>query len=226
MLPRVKRRVRNWHRRARARPTSAGALHIPLAEWSLREDRCGERGGGDPTGLHVGSHSRGGTRAPARLQRRQRDRIRRSRRRGLTALERIAEIVERRFSFPIHVYGFDTGRGLPKPVDTRDLPQLYSPDTYVMDETRLRSILRRATSDPRASRGNATYVHRRFAGTDWICVVRPRLLLLDDGCIPALQWSQLHVAAADSLLHGRHHGNLLRRLQWRAACHLGFQCPA
>ena len=64
--------------------------------------------------------------------------------RGLTALERIAEIVERRFSFPIHVFGFDTGRGLPKPVDARDLPQLYSPDTYVMDEARLRSMLRRA----------------------------------------------------------------------------------
>jgi len=64
--------------------------------------------------------------------------------RGLTALERIAEIVERRFSFPIHVYGFDTGRGLPKPVDARDLPQLYAPDTYVMDEARLRSTLRRA----------------------------------------------------------------------------------
>ena len=64
--------------------------------------------------------------------------------RGLTALERIAEIVERRFDFPIHVYGFDTGHGLPKPTDTRDLPQLYSPDTYVMDQARLRSILRRA----------------------------------------------------------------------------------
>ncbi len=65
--------------------------------------------------------------------------------RGLVALEQIAEKVERAFGIAVHVYGFDTGRGLPKPQDVRDLPHLYSAATYLMDEARLRSVLRRAT---------------------------------------------------------------------------------
>ena len=65
--------------------------------------------------------------------------------RGLVALERIAESVESALGIPISVYGFDTGAGLPKPQDYRDLPHLYMPETYVMDPGRLRALLRRAT---------------------------------------------------------------------------------
>jgi hypothetical protein len=65
--------------------------------------------------------------------------------RGLVALERIAEKVESVLEVPISVYGFDTGAGLPKPQDYRDLPHLYLPETYVMDPGRLRALLRRAT---------------------------------------------------------------------------------
>lgn len=63
---------------------------------------------------------------------------------GLLALERAAEIVESMFGVGIDVYGFDSGKGLPKPVDYRDLPHFWKESSFVMDEEKLRERLRRA----------------------------------------------------------------------------------
>jgi len=63
---------------------------------------------------------------------------------GLVALERIAERVEQTLGVGIDVYGFDTGGGLPKPLDYRDCPNLWSPGYYPMDKEKLQRRLRRA----------------------------------------------------------------------------------
>jgi hypothetical protein len=63
---------------------------------------------------------------------------------GLVALERIAERVEQIFGVGVDVYGFDTGGGLPKPVDYRDCPNLWSPGYFPMDKEKLQKRLRKA----------------------------------------------------------------------------------
>ena len=63
---------------------------------------------------------------------------------GLLALERAAEKVEALLGVDIDVHGFDTGKGLPRPVDYRDLPNLYVESDYCMDVGELRARLRRA----------------------------------------------------------------------------------
>ena len=63
---------------------------------------------------------------------------------GLVALERIAAKIEALCGIGIDVYGFDTGAGLPKPVDYRDLPNLYAPGDFLMDRTALQARLAKA----------------------------------------------------------------------------------
>jgi hypothetical protein len=63
---------------------------------------------------------------------------------GLVALDRIAEKVETLLGVNIHVYGFDTGVGLPKPTDYRDLPSLWVEGAFPMDVGRLKKRLTRA----------------------------------------------------------------------------------
>lgn len=63
---------------------------------------------------------------------------------GLVALERIAERVEPILGIGIDVFGFDTGAGLPKPLDYRDCPNLWSPGYYAMDKEKLQRRLQRA----------------------------------------------------------------------------------
>ena len=63
---------------------------------------------------------------------------------GLISLERIAEKVEKVFSVDIDVYGFDTGSGLPKPKDYRDLPNLWRKSAFPMDEEILKRRLKKA----------------------------------------------------------------------------------
>ena len=41
---------------------------------------------------------------------------------GLIAMERAAELAEEMVGIEINVYGFDTGVGMPKPADYRDVP--------------------------------------------------------------------------------------------------------
>lgn len=63
---------------------------------------------------------------------------------GLVAMENVAEWVEKQLGLGIEVYGFDTGRGLPKPTDYRDMPNIYTGGTYMMDVPALKKRLRRA----------------------------------------------------------------------------------
>ncbi len=63
---------------------------------------------------------------------------------GLIALERIAETIEPRYGVAIDVYGFDTGVGLPKPQDYRDLPNIYAEGRHAMDVEKLRPRLQKA----------------------------------------------------------------------------------
>lgn len=63
---------------------------------------------------------------------------------GLVALEKIAMKVAGLCGVGIDVYGFDTGVGLPKPVDYRDLPNLYTPGDFPMDRNALQARLAKA----------------------------------------------------------------------------------
>jgi hypothetical protein len=65
---------------------------------------------------------------------------------GLLALQRCAEIVERAAGVRIHVYGFDTGSGLPKGTgDYRDHSDYWQPADFTMDPEKLRMRLHRRT---------------------------------------------------------------------------------
>jgi hypothetical protein len=64
--------------------------------------------------------------------------------RGLLALERAAENVEKHFGLTIDVFGFDTGEGMPAPTDYRDLPYAWGQGFYKMDVERLRAKLKRS----------------------------------------------------------------------------------
>ena len=63
---------------------------------------------------------------------------------GLVNLERIAELVEQKTGVGIDIYGFDTGKGLPKPKDHRDVPYMWEEGDFSMDEHQLRARLKRA----------------------------------------------------------------------------------
>jgi hypothetical protein len=63
---------------------------------------------------------------------------------GLVSLEEIASAVGDRFGIEIDVYGFDTGRGLPKVTDYRDLPNLYRESGFSMNQDKLRQRLKKA----------------------------------------------------------------------------------
>jgi hypothetical protein len=64
--------------------------------------------------------------------------------RGLLALEALCPEVEREYGVEIEIWGFDTGEGLPLPVDYRDLPYIWRQGFYRMDQAALRAKLRRA----------------------------------------------------------------------------------
>jgi hypothetical protein len=60
---------------------------------------------------------------------------------GLLALERAAAASAELLGVRAEVYGFDTGTGMPPPVDHRDVPWVIRPGWFEMDEPRLRSRL-------------------------------------------------------------------------------------
>jgi hypothetical protein len=64
--------------------------------------------------------------------------------RGLLALEAIAAQVEKMVGVAIDVYGFDTGMGLPKPTDYRDIPYMWDEGYFPMDKEKLTRRLQRA----------------------------------------------------------------------------------
>lgn len=64
--------------------------------------------------------------------------------RGLLTLEYHARQIEALLPIKIDIYGFDTGEGLPKPVDYRDLPYHWQEGFFRMDVQALQSKLGRA----------------------------------------------------------------------------------
>lgn len=63
---------------------------------------------------------------------------------GLLRMEYHAEKIEKMFGVAIELYGFDTGAGLPAPVDYRDLPYHWKPGFFKMDLPLLKSKLKRS----------------------------------------------------------------------------------
>lgn len=65
---------------------------------------------------------------------------------GLLAMEEIAERAERKIGIKINVFGFDTGKGLPKPLDYRDCPNIWIGEgQFPMDVAALKPRLKRAS---------------------------------------------------------------------------------
>lgn len=62
---------------------------------------------------------------------------------GALALERVSGTLEAMLGIGIDIYGFDTGKGLPKPQDYRDCPNLWSEGYYPLDAQELGQRLRR-----------------------------------------------------------------------------------
>jgi hypothetical protein len=63
---------------------------------------------------------------------------------GLLAMEKAAERIERHFGVAVDVIGFDTGVGMPAPIDYRDVPYAWGQGFFKMDVERLRAKLKRA----------------------------------------------------------------------------------
>jgi hypothetical protein len=63
---------------------------------------------------------------------------------GLVALEKTAADVSKSFGMRIDVFGFDTGQGMPPPVDYRDVPYLWREGDYAMDQAKLLPRLKTA----------------------------------------------------------------------------------
>ncbi|MEP6897936.1 MAG: hypothetical protein ABI870_05345 [Rhodanobacter sp.] len=61
--------------------------------------------------------------------------------RGLIALEHAAAEIAQSTGVDIEVFGFDSGEGMPAPVDYRDLPHIWGTGFYRMDADKLRSQL-------------------------------------------------------------------------------------
>ena len=64
--------------------------------------------------------------------------------RGLVTLERVSIEIERVTGVQIDVVGFDSGEGMPAPVDYRDLPHIWNHGFYTMDQEKLRARLTKA----------------------------------------------------------------------------------
>lgn len=60
---------------------------------------------------------------------------------GLVALEMIATAVSQHFGITVSVFGFDTGEGMPDPIDYRDMPYVWSYGFYGMNREVLESKL-------------------------------------------------------------------------------------
>jgi hypothetical protein len=63
---------------------------------------------------------------------------------GLSNLEICAEHIRKSLSIDIDIYGFDSGEGLPEPLDYRDLPYHWRKSFYKMDFYKLKKRLKMA----------------------------------------------------------------------------------
>lgn len=63
---------------------------------------------------------------------------------GLVELEQFAAEVSKELNIEIEVYGFDGGQGMPPPLDYRDMPYIWQPGFFEMDQDKLRAKLKTA----------------------------------------------------------------------------------
>jgi hypothetical protein len=63
---------------------------------------------------------------------------------GLVAMERIAVKIGAHYGLNIDVYGFDSGTGMPEPLDYRDLPYVWQKGFYQKDQSKLQARLQNA----------------------------------------------------------------------------------
>jgi hypothetical protein len=63
---------------------------------------------------------------------------------GLLSMERHAEAVHAETGVETTVFGFDTGKGMPPPLDYRDMPYLWQSGYFTMDVVKLKARLRSA----------------------------------------------------------------------------------
>lgn len=63
---------------------------------------------------------------------------------GLVNLEYHAREVSKALGVAVDIYGFDSGEGLPKPLDYRDMPYLFRENFYRMDIPKLQARLQKA----------------------------------------------------------------------------------
>ena len=63
---------------------------------------------------------------------------------GLLILEQHVEEIEKFFNIEIDIYGFDTGEGLPEPIDYRDLPYHWKKGFFQMNKSNLQSKLKKS----------------------------------------------------------------------------------
>ena len=60
---------------------------------------------------------------------------------GLLNMCRIAERTRKATGIEFRIYGFDTGTGMPEPIDYRDIPESFQAGDFPMDQDRLREAL-------------------------------------------------------------------------------------
>jgi hypothetical protein len=63
---------------------------------------------------------------------------------GLIEMERAVKLTEKIYDIKIDIYGFDSGKGMPKPKDYRDMPHLFNETDFLMDEEKLKSQLNKS----------------------------------------------------------------------------------
>ncbi len=63
---------------------------------------------------------------------------------GLIILEKHIKEIEKIFNIEIDIYGFDTGEGLPEPIDYRDLPYHWKKGFFKMKKNDLKSNLKKS----------------------------------------------------------------------------------
>ena len=81
---------------------------------------------------------------------------------GLRAMDRIAQELAPELGVGIQVYGFDSGQGMPPPVDYRDLPHTWQQGFFKLDQARLQAELQGA----KLVIGDVSETIPRFLGGD------------------------------------------------------------
>lgn len=147
-------RSTHHHRNPRSQRTGRACLHAPrpfLASYSLEQDALGSIETRVQFGIFDRPHYALGVYSAANLAKRlgwdsiQLIEFEVAGGRDVLALERLAKVIGDDLHVKIQVAGFDTGGGMPAPVNYRDLPHVWDQGFYVMDVPKLKSRLAPST---------------------------------------------------------------------------------